>query len=325
MRLTAAAPCRICTGFPRLAGKSSESPREGAQRQRDLITKATFGQERPGCPDWRLLAVGVDYTACMRRVFITGASSGLGAGLARGYAKANSVLGLLARRRERLEALKSELEGCGAQVQVYPVDVRDTRAVLEVARDFLDHANGIDLVIANAGVGLSTTSGNTYAERVAQLMETNVVGVTNTVLPFVNPMCEAKHGVLAAMGSIAGFRALPGQAPYSASKACVHTYMDGLRMDLYGTGVHAMTLCPGFVRTPMTDQNSFSMPFMLEVDQAVTLMQKAIENRRETFAFPWQFRSLAPVLRYAPLSVIRQSVKRLVPRVAGEPFSKSVD
>jgi short-subunit dehydrogenase len=203
----------------------------------------------------------------MQRIFLTGASSGIGAGLARHYARPGAVLGLVARRAELLESLAGELR---------------------------------------AGVGIRNALREGNAEDVARLVQINVIGVTNTVVPFVPALLAQGSGVLCAVSSVAGHRALPGRAAYSSSKRAVTTFMDGLRMDLHGTGVHAMTICPGFVRTPMTDGMK-GMLFLVELDDAVRQMAGAIEARRNTFTFPWQIRALRRVLALAPEWLLRRA------------------
>jgi NAD(P)-dependent dehydrogenase (short-subunit alcohol dehydrogenase family) len=132
------------------------------------------------------------------------------------------------------------------------------------AADFLASAGGVDLVFANAGVGIANRVLEGESREIAWLMNVNVIGVTNTVVPFIPHMIEQGSGILCAVGSMAGNQPLPGRAAYSASKACVRTFMSALRMDLHGTGVHAMTLCPGFVETPLTEGQK-GMMFVIDV------------------------------------------------------------
>jgi short-subunit dehydrogenase len=239
------------------------------------------------------------------RVFITGASSGIGEGLARHYARAGATIGMVARRTEVLDALARELESSGARARVYGGDVADTAFMQRCATQFVDAAGGVDLVVANAGIGIKNTVRSGDAESVAQLMRINVIGVTNAILPFVPKMIEQRSGVLCAVSSFAGHRALPGRSAYCASKAAVITFMDGLRMDLHGTGVHAMTICPGFVKTPLTEGNR-GMRFVVELDDAVRAMTGAIAARADTFTFPWQMRWLTHVVKRAPEAMLRK-------------------
>ena len=245
----------------------------------------------------------------MKRIFITGASSGIGAGLARHYAKSGTTIGLVARRAEVLGDLAKELRAAGATVHVYPADVADTAAMGKAIAKFLADAGGADLVIANAGVGIKSALLEGNAEDVARLMQVNVIGVTNTVVPFLPKMVKQGSGVLCAVSSMAGHRALPGRVAYSASKKAVTTFMDGLRMDLHDSGVHAMTICPGFVKTPMTEGLK-DMPFLVELDFAVKVMTDAIAARRDTFTFPWQMNVLKEVITRAPEWLVRKAAPK---------------
>ena len=240
------------------------------------------------------------------RVFITGASSGLGEGLARHYAQAGAVIGLCARRAPLLAQLAEKIRATGARAHVYAADVSNTADMQRAAADFVRDAGGVDLVIANAGVGIAHGTLEGKSEPIAKLMQVNVIGVTNTVVPFVPAMLEQRSGVLAAVSSVAGHRGLPGRAAYSASKAAVITFMDALRLDLEGTGVHAMTFCPGFVHTPLTASLPGKLPFVIGVDEAVDQMARAVERHQKTFTFPWQVRVLSKVLKFVPEPFVRR-------------------
>jgi len=241
----------------------------------------------------------------IRRVFVTGASTGLGRGLADHYAREGAHLGLVARREPLLREIEKEWTARGARIELYPGDVTDTDFMARCANQFALAAGGVDLVLANAGIGIADRTLEGESHEIAQLMEVNVVGVTNTVVPFVPHMVERGSGILCATSSMAGHRAIPGRTAYSASKACVTTFMSGLRMDLHGTGVHAMTLCPGFVSTPLTEDLS-NMMFLIDVDRAVEYMVDAIEARKRTYTFPWQMNLLKEVMFRAPEAWIRK-------------------
>jgi short-subunit dehydrogenase len=237
-------------------------------------------------------------------VFITGASSGLGEGLARHYATPGAVIGLCARRTDLLADLAKTIEAQGARAIVYAVDVSDTAAMQQAAVDFIAACGRVDLVIANAGIGIAHRTLEGETESIAKLMRINVIGVTNTVVPFVPAMVKQGSGNLVAVSSLAGHRGLPGRAAYSASKAAVMTFMDGLRLDLHGTKVHAMTLCPGFVHTPLTAVLKGKMPFAISCDAAVQLMSRAIAERKKTYIFPWQVRILRFFLRFGSENMV---------------------
>jgi len=241
----------------------------------------------------------------IRRLFVTGASTGLGQGLADHYARAGAHLGLVARRESLLRELEKEWTGRGARVEVYAGDVADTGFMARSAQAFVVAAGGVDLVLANAGVAIAHRVLEGESRDIAWLMSVNAIGVTNTVVPFIPAMLKQGSGVLCAVSSSAGHRPLPGRAAYSASKACVTSFMTSLRMDLHGTGVHAMTLCPGFVHTPLTEGQK-GMMFAIDVPRAVGYMVGAIESRKRTYTYPWQMKLLKEVMARVPESVIRR-------------------
>ncbi|HEY2899250.1 MAG TPA: SDR family NAD(P)-dependent oxidoreductase [Polyangia bacterium] len=240
------------------------------------------------------------------KVFITGASSGLGKGLAQHYARAGAIIGLCARREALLEELARTVEAAGARAIVYAVDVSDTAQMQKAAVAFAAAAGGIDLVIANAGIGIPSETLAGKSEPIAKLMRVNVIGVTNTIVPFVPIMVQQGSGTLVAVSSAAGHRGLPGRTAYSASKAAVITFMDALRLDLHGTNVHAMTLCPGFVHTPLTTSLPGKLPFVITCDEAVKQMTGAIDRRAKTFTFPWQMRIMSALMKRAPEAILRR-------------------
>ncbi|HXX69151.1 MAG TPA: SDR family NAD(P)-dependent oxidoreductase [Polyangiaceae bacterium] len=247
------------------------------------------------------------------KIFITGASSGLGRGLALHYAGPAAVIGVCARRGQLLRELAAEIEGRGARAHVYAVDVADTGAMRTTIASFVEKAGTVDLVIANAGIGIPSGILAGESEPIERLLRINLIGVTNTLVPFVPTMVAQRRGVLAAVASVAGQRGMPFRAAYGASKAGVIEFVSALRMEPFGTGVHAMALCPGFVRTPMTAMLT-KMPFVIDQDEAVALMVGAIARRERTYTFPWQLRWLRPVLRNAPEWLIRRVAPAPRPR-----------
>jgi short-subunit dehydrogenase len=244
----------------------------------------------------------------MTSVLITGASSGLGAGLAREYARSGATVGLLARRVGELERVAREVTALGGTPRCLPVDVGDTRAMREAVQSFAEAAGGLDVVIANAGVGEGLDAERFDPEKVAEVFRVNVIGLSNTLLPAVPLMQARRAGTLVGMSSVAAFRAMPGSLAYSASKAAVTTFMEGLALELGPSGVHAMAICPGFIRTPLTDRNDFPMPFRLECDDACRRMKDAIDRREERFVFPLPFKIAARALQVAPRWLLRAAL-----------------
>ncbi|HEX2519203.1 MAG TPA: SDR family oxidoreductase, partial [Castellaniella sp.] len=199
------------------------------------------------------------------RIFITGATSGIGEAFARYYAACGATLGLVGRRAEILQSLRAQLPGAGHQS--YVLDVRDADALRAAARDFL-REGPVDIVIASAGisVGTWTTEPDDHAAFQA-VFDTNVLGTAATFAPFLEAMQARRHGVLVGIASVAGVRGLPGAGAYCASKAAVRLYCESLRVELWGTGVQVVTLAPGFIATPMTAGNPYRMPFLMPVDR----------------------------------------------------------
>jgi short-subunit dehydrogenase len=234
------------------------------------------------------------------RVFLTGASSGLGEALARHYAGRGATLGLVARRAPELEALAASLGGA-KEVATYRGDVREPSDLSRAAADFLSRFGVPDVVIANAGISRGVlTEAPEDLPTFKAILETNVLGIVHTFAPFVVPMRDARKGVLAGVASVAGFRGLPGSGAYCGSKSAAITYLESLRVEMRGTGVSVVTICPGFVETPLTERNPYHMPFLIPADKAARLMARAIEDKRRFYVLPWQMAVLGKALRCLP-------------------------
>jgi len=233
-----------------------------------------------------------------RRIFITGASSGIGAALAAHYAREGSVLGLCARR---LEPTRSLLDGLGAAGACYPVDVTDASSLQAAAADFTRRFGTPDIVIANAGVSAGTLTENLEdLSAFRKIMDTNVLGVAVTFQPFLEALRARGSGILVGIASVAGFRGLPGGGAYSASKSAAITYLESLRVELRGSGVSVVTICPGYIRTPMTAANRYRMPFLIDADEAARRMARVISAKRRFAVIPWQMALVSIVLRTLP-------------------------
>jgi short-subunit dehydrogenase len=227
-------------------------------------------------------------------ILITGASSGLGRALAVEYAAPSRTLLLFGRNEARLNETASLCTAKGAQVRVAPVDVTDQFKMAARINDF-DASYKIDLVIANAGISAGTGGGTENADQVRKIFNTNVNGVLNTVLPMI-PRLKAKGGgQIAIISSLAGYRGMPGAPAYSASKAAVKAWGEGLRPDLRQHNIRVSVVCPGFVETPMTAINNFTMPFMLKPEKAAAIIRKGLERNKARIAFPF------PMVRFIGL------------------------
>lgn len=232
------------------------------------------------------------------KVFITGASSGIGAALAEHYASQGATLGLVARRGELLQELAAKLN---TPVATYALDVRNADALDQAAQDFIGRFGVPDIVIANAGVSRGTLTEN-KEDSVAfrAIMEINVLGMVHTFQPFIAAMRRAGKGSLVGIASVAGIRGLPGAGAYSASKAAAISYLESLRVEMVSSGIHVTTIVPGYIRTPMTEVNTYKMPFLMEADVAAVKFVKAIANKRRFVVIPWQMGCLTRFMRFIP-------------------------
>ena len=232
------------------------------------------------------------------RVIISGASSGLGFALARHYLERGATVAAFARRGELLQALATEFPD---QVYCYALDVRDVAAVQNAANDFIARVGVPDVVIANAGVSVGTLTEHAEdLDAFQQVMDINVLGMVKTFQPFVVAMRAARSGSLVGIASVAGFRGLPGASAYSASKAAAISYLESLRVELHGSGVKVVTICPGYIKTRMTAANPYPMPFILDADEAARRMVRAIARQTSYSVIPWQMNWVGRVLKMLP-------------------------
>lgn len=262
-------------------------------------------------------------------VLITGASSGIGRGLAVELARRGAKLGLMARGvaaqkalgvavggrrstdrpvpiapspaleevvKEIEEKAGSHSETAVARTLLLPADVRDTRAVRAAADRLREEFGKIDVLIANAGVGATTEATELDPEDVAGVINVNVIGAVNSVAAVLPEMATRGSGQLVAISSLSAYRGLRKSAAYCASKAALSSFFESVRIDLIGSGVNVTIIHPGFIKTPLTAGRKAEMPFLMELDYAVNKIIGAIEKQKKSYAFPWQ---LATIVRAA--------------------------
>jgi short-subunit dehydrogenase len=225
-------------------------------------------------------------------VFITGASSGIGKELSLQLAQQGAILALLARRKDVLEELVSEVENRQGRALPLAVDVRDAEAVRAAADRVRTEFGPIDILIANAGIGTASHATRIKPEQVADVININLLGAVNSVAAVLPEMESRDEGHLVAISSLSAYRGLPKSAAYCASKAGLSSFFESVRIDLCKTRIKVTIIHPGFIKTPLTAGREAKMPFLMEVDDAVKKITRAIEQGKKSYAFPWQLASV---------------------------------
>jgi len=231
---------------------------------------------------------------------ITGASSGIGRALAKVLAAQGARVGLVARRREALEQLAAEIAQAGGTAAAAPADVGDRATTVAAIHDLAARLGPVDLLIANAGVGAPTLLEPFNVPEIETMFRVNTLGVVYAIEAVLPEMLRRGQGHLAAVSSLGSYKGLPGESAYCASKAAVNIFLEGLRIQVRDKGIAVTTICPGFVRTPMTSVNEFSMPFVLEADEAARRIVRALARRVKVFNFPWQTALMMRLTRWLP-------------------------
>jgi short-subunit dehydrogenase len=250
------------------------------------------------------------------RVFITGASSGIGAALARQYAARGATLALVARRAPQLETLCQSLPApASGEHRIYPLDVTAQGALGAAAEEFMAREGTPDVVIANAGIASGPRTGAvSEVGEFERIIATNVLAMAYTFQPFIAPMRAREGARLVGIGSVAGVRGLPGSQAYSASKAAVRTYCESLRVELYRSSIRVVTIAPGFIATAMTAGNPYPMPFLMPLDRFAARAVRLIDRGSSYAVLPWQMGVVAKLLAILPNPVYDWAFSRVSPR-----------
>ena len=221
-----------------------------------------------------------------QNILITGASSGIGRALALTYSKKEVNLFLGARNEAKLQEVKILCQELKANVFLKIIDVKDEIATRNWIEE-VEKNHALDLVIANAGISAGTAGGTESFAQVKEIFSVNINGVLNIIDPAIDKMKLRKKGQIAIISSLAGFRGLPSSPAYSASKAAVRVYAEGLRGNLAKFGIEVNAICPGYIKTPMTAVNDFPMPFLMEVEAAAKIIKCQLEKNKSRLAFPF--------------------------------------
>ena len=234
-------------------------------------------------------------------IFVTGASSGIGQALAWRYYQAGYALALVARRTEEMQTWATQQGLEPARYQIYSADVAVVDSIVAATELCLQRQGVPDVVIANAGVSIGVDSAvRGDLDVLSRTFAINNVGLAATFHAFIDPMVHRGSGALVGIGSVAGIRGLPGHGAYCASKAAVIGYCESLRGELRGSGIKVVTICPGYIDTPLTRHNRYSMPFLMQADVFADKAFDTIEAGDSYRVIPWQMGVVAKLLRLLP-------------------------
>src|SRR5262245_19272897 len=246
---------------------------------------------------------------------ITGASTGIGHALARTLAAEHCRVGLVARRASLLRELAEQIHAAGGVAEFAAADVGDRQQVLAAIGELASRLGPIDLLIANAGVGSPTTVDPLNVADTERIFRINFFGALYAIEAVLPDMLRRGHGHLAGISSLGAYKGLPGESAYTASKAALNTYLEGLRIQLRKRGVAVTTVCPGFVRTPMTADNRFKkMPWLMDADEAARRIVGALKRRCKVYNFPVPTSLLMKLTRWLPDRMIGRIVGKYTER-----------
>ena len=238
----------------------------------------------------------------IKQILITGASSGIGAGLAEEYAAPNITLFLTGRDNNRLEKIAKKCQDKGAKTEIFSIDVRQKNEISNLL-DKISKNHQIDLIIANAGISAATISDIEEESQIEELIDINIKGILNFVIPAQKIMMRQGFGQIALMSSLASFKAVAGSESYSASKAYIRIFGEGLRLKLAKFNIKINVICPGYVKTPLTDKNNFPMPFLMSPQKAAKIIKTGLEKNKSRISFPWQLYNLILIITYFPVKL----------------------
>ena len=242
-------------------------------------------------------------------VFITGASSGIGQALALRFYQAGYRLALVARRTEEVKSWASAMNMGASSYEIYSANVADTASIVAAGQACMSLQGVPDVVIASAGISIGMDSAiRADLDVMAQTFATNNIGMAATFQPFINAMTQRGSGTLVGIGSVAGIRGLPGHGAYCASKAAVIAYCESLRGELKASGVKVVTICPGYIDTPLTQKNSYAMPFLMPPQTFAAQAFTAIAAGTSYRVIPWQMGVVAKLLRLLPNALLDKAL-----------------
>ena len=245
-------------------------------------------------------------------VWLTGASSGLGESFAKTAASTGCKLVLTARRADKLQSIADEARRSGGKVWCFDADVTNASAVRAAHERIQQETGEDDVLIANAGTHVPTDVASFSVSEYRSVMELNYFGTLNCIEAVLPEMISRHSGHIAGVGSVAGYRGLPRAAAYGASKSALIHFLESIRFDLEQYGITVSVVNPGFIRTPLTDQNDFPMPFLMEPDDAAQAMLKGLLNGSKEVHFPQRFTWQMKLFRILPFPLYHRLVRKIV-------------
>jgi NADP-dependent 3-hydroxy acid dehydrogenase YdfG len=253
-----------------------------------------------------------------KHAFVTGASSGLGEALALELSRGGTAVTLCARRVELLEGLAERIRKAGGHARAAVLDVTRASDVRKAVEEAEAELGPIDLVVANAGLGINSPAGKIRTEWIDQMIDINLKGAMYTVVAILPGMLERGSGNVVGVSSLAGYRGMPGSAVYSASKAGLSTFLEAIRAEAGERGVVVTDVCPGFIKTQLTAKNRFPMPFLMDADTAARRIVSSVRAGRARYGFPWPMHALMRLVQSIPRPIYdfvgRRIAKTLEPR-----------
>ena len=244
-----------------------------------------------------------------KKIFITGATSGIGESLAYVYAKQGAVIGIAGRRTDRLNRVSHNCVELGGNPISYAVDVSSKSGCKEAVNDFLEKTYGIDTVIANAGVGGADKLFSGDSDAINHILNVNILGVTNTIFPFLPVMKKQQSGRVGIISSVASARGFVGHRGYAASKSAVKFLADSWGYQLEKNNISITTIFPGWIATEMTENIGYKMWFLMDSDTAANKIESAINKGYREYILPWQWRLIVPLVKVIPRWLVTQFSK----------------
>lgn len=246
-------------------------------------------------------------------VWITGASYGLGKALALQMARQGWQVVASARTLAGLEAVRDEAQGLKGRVHPVPCDITDLASVGKAVADIAVLVGLVDVAVLNAGTHLAVRADTLRAEDFRKLTDVNLIGTANCLEKILPQMRDAGQGQIAVVASVAGFRGMPTSSAYGMTKAGLINMCEALKPELDLLGVKIQVICPGFIRTPLTDKNDFPMPFLMEPEAAARAFCRGLRSRRFEIVFPWQMSMIMNLLRILPAPLAFAITRRMIP------------